>query len=269
MKTCDIQEKVSHDDKGNLHRVSNVLYPRLVVFRPVKPCGTAVIICPDGGYKSLNIENARFIAQRLNTEGITAFVLVYRLPSGQMMTNLSIAGLQDVREAFRLVRRQADKWKLLLDKIGLWGSSAGGHLAAMAATHYNTVFEEGKSIDGLRPDFLVLAWPVVSFCSEYTHKGSMRNLLGENPGMEQKFFFSPERHVTHNTPPTFLVHADNDTSVSANNSIMFYQALKEAGVPAELHIYGKGGHGFGIVPDVRDSWMNRLFVWMCQQNFIQ
>jgi acetyl esterase/lipase len=177
-KSNNLQENILYDDQGNVQRVSSVLNPRLIVFSPKNPCGTGIIICPGGGYKGLNIENARFIAERLNQAGITAFILIYRLPSAQLQEDPSVSCLQDVQEAFRLVRRQAHSWGLSPDKTGLMGSSAGGHLAAMAATHYHIAYEKDKATDGLRPDFLVLAWPVISFRPGYIYKGLIELLLG-------------------------------------------------------------------------------------------
>jgi acetyl esterase/lipase len=263
----ETQENIIYDSDGNIRRISNVIYPRLIAFFPQKPSEMAIIICPGGGYQRLNIENTRFIAQRLNKKGITVFSLIYRLPSSELQVNPSISGLQDVQEALRLVRRRAPEWGLSNDKIGLWGSSAGGHLAAMAATHTQTVYEEAKTTEGIRPDFLILAWPVVSFKPPLEHKGSVRNLLGENPEKEQLTYFSPEEWVDRNTPPVFLVHAGDDPSIKVNNSIVFYQALRKAGVSAEMHLYETGGHGFGISPEVKESWMEQLFLWI--QNCIK
>lgn len=248
--------------------VENIWVPRLVVFKPERSCGTGVIICPGGGYQTLNIENARFISERLNAEGVTTFVIVYRLPSSEIMLNPSIALLQDVQEAFRLVRSRAAEWRLQAGKIGLWGSSAGGHLAAMGATHYPTAFEKDKPTAGLRPDFLILAWPVVTFREPYV-QGSVYYLLGPDPTMEQLAFYSPEEHITKDTPPAFQVHASNDLIVPAYNSILFYLKMFRAGVPSELHIYESDKHGFGIAPDVKDSWMSQLFVRMKNQNLLK
>lgn len=264
-KSSETKENISHDKDGNIQYISNVLNPRLIVFFPEKPCGTAIIICPGGGYSRLNIENTRFIAQRLNREGITVFSLIYRLPSVQSQENPSISGLQDVQEALRLVRSQATKWNLYDNRIGLWGSSAGGHLAAMAATHAQTSYENHKTTDGIRPDFLILAWPVISFLPPLAHNGSVRNLLGDNPNNKQLAYFSPEESVDRNTPPTFLVQASDDSTVNVGNSIIFYQALIKAGINAEMHLYEKGGHGFGIIPEDKNSWMEQLFPWIQNQ----
>ncbi|OFX28897.1 MAG: hypothetical protein A2W90_08520 [Bacteroidetes bacterium GWF2_42_66] len=255
-------ENRRYNPAGELTHISSVAVPRLLVYKPESPCGTGIIICPGGGYSNLNVENTRFVANRLNRMGITVFVLVYRLPVNLLSPDKSIASLQDVQASFRLVRSRLAEWGLLSDRIGLWGSSAGGHLAAMAATHYSTSYVSGADTSGLRPDFLVLTFPVVSFRPGLVHKGSMKNLLGENPDEQQIAYYSPDEWVNTRTPVAFIVHANDDKSVSACNSIRFYEALKKAGVPAELHIYENGGHGFGIAPDVGDSWFSQLEIWL-------
>ncbi|WP_341228428.1 alpha/beta hydrolase [uncultured Arcticibacterium sp.] len=257
----DRPEKMTFNSEGQLIALSSVLNPRLLLYRPNSPNGASVILCPGGGYRNLNIENVRFIAQRLNEMGVTAFILTYRLPADGLMVDPSIGSLQDVQQALRVVRGRASEWNLKRDKVGLWGSSAGGHLAAMAATHWNVSYEKGKDTIDLRPDFLILAWPVVTFRGTYVHKGSRRNLLGENLNEELLADFSPNEQVNVNTPPTFLVHAGEDPGVSVSNSILFYQALKENRVPAELHIYEENVHGFGVAPEVENSWMSELRHW--------
>ncbi len=257
-----------YNQAGELTHISNVAIPRLLVYKPDSVCGTAIIICPGGGYSRLNVENTRFVANRLNRMGITVFVLVYRLPADISTSDKSIASLQDVQAAFLLVRDRAEEWGLASDRIGLWGGSAGGHLAAMAATHYTTSYVFGADTSMLRPDFLVLTWPVISFRSGLVNKSSMKNLLGENPDEQQIAYYSHDEWVNTRTPVTFIVHANDDKSVSACNSIRFYEALKKAGVPAELHIYEKGGHGFGIAPDVQNSWFSQLEIWLKGRNLI-
>ncbi len=261
----DRPEKMTFNSEGQLIALSSVLNPRLLLYRPNSPNGASVILCPGGGYRNLNIENVRFIAQRLNEMGVTAFILTYRLPADGLMVDPSIGSLQDVQQALRVVRGRASEWNLKRDKVGLWGSSAGGHLAAMAATHWNVSYEKGKDTIDLRPDFLILAWPVVTFRGTYVHKGSRMNLLGENLNGELLADFSPNEQVNVNTPPTFLVHAGEDPSVSVLNSILFYQALKENKVPAELHVYEENVHGFGVAPEVENSWMSELRHWFVKR----
>jgi len=261
-------ERKTFNEAGQLTALSRVIKPRLLVYRPATNNGTGIILCPGGGYRNLNIENVRFIAQRLNKLGITAFILTYRLPADSLMVDRSIGALQDVQQSLKLVRQRATEWGLRTDRIGLWGSSAGGHLAAVAATHWNKSYLPDKDTLNLRPDFLVLAWPVVSFRPEVAHQGSMKNILGEHPTEQQIANFSPDEQVTSATPPTFMVHASDDPSVPTANSILFYEALKKNKVPAELHIYEKGGHGFGIDPIVKNSWMSQLEVWMNNRKLI-
>ncbi|QDK81922.1 alpha/beta hydrolase [Spirosoma sp. KCTC 42546] len=261
-------EKRTYDETGRLTAVSHVLVPRLIVYRAASPNGTGLIICPGGGYRNLNTENARFIAQRLNQWGITAFVLTYRLPTDGLMQDRAVGPFQDAQQALRIVRQRAAEWQLQTRRIGILGSSAGGHVAAMAATQFSKVFELGKDTTALRPDFLVLCWPVVSFRPDIAHQGSVKNLLGDHPAAGQLADYSPEEHVTAATPPTFLVHAGDDPTVTFSNSIRFYEALKKVNVPAELHLYEKGGHGFGIKPDLPDSWMTQLEIWLRNRGFL-
>lgn len=261
-------EKRTYDADGRLTALSNVIVPRLIVYRPATSNGTGIIICPGGGYRNLNTENARFIAQRLNQWGITAFVLTYRLPADGLMQDRSVGPFQDIQQAFRVVRQRAAEWGIQPNRLGVLGSSAGGHVAAIAATQFTKAFEPGKDTTSLRPDFLVLCWPVVSFRPDIAHQGSVKNLLGDQPTDKQLADFSPEEHVTAATPPTFLVHAGNDPTVKFSNSIRFYEALRKANVPAELHLYEKGGHGFGIKPDLPDSWMTQLEIWLRNRGFL-
>jgi acetyl esterase/lipase len=230
-------------------RVYKVSKPTLSVFFPAKEVATntAVVICPGGGYKLLAIEKEGYkVAKWLNTLGITAVVLKYRLPNDSIMINKSIGPLQDAQEAIRIVRRNAKKWNLNEDKIGIMGFSAGGHLASTLTTHYNdTLYNLGDNLSA-KPNFSLLIYPVISMNSEITHQGSKTNLLGESPSNELVTAFSNELQITAATPKTFLVHASDDGSVPVENSVLYYLALKANQVPAELHIYEKGGHGFGL-----------------------
>jgi len=263
-----LPERAKFSNNGQLIALSNVINPRLLVFRPETPNGTAVIICPGGGYRNLNIENVRFIAHRLMKMGITSFVLTYRLPADSLMIDKSTGAMQDVQQALRIVRQKAGDFELNFNRIGVWGSSAGGHLAAMAGTHWNKSYDPKSDTTGLRPDFLILAWPVISFRAGMVHHGSMLNLLGKKPTEQQLSDYSADEQVDSQTPPTFLVHASDDPTVPVDNSIRFYQALKKHKVSAELHIYEKGGHGFGISPDVKNSWMSQLEIWFANRGLI-
>ncbi|MFN7936792.1 MAG: alpha/beta hydrolase [Bryobacteraceae bacterium] len=225
--------------------------------------GTAIVVCPGGGYRGLAMDHeGKQIAEWLNKQGISAFVLKYRL--GPRYHHPAM--LNDAQRAIRMVRSEAAKLGVAADRIGIWGFSAGGHLASTASTH----FDEGNpsSADpvervGSRPDFAILAYPVISFTTDYVHKGSRTNLLGDNPDPQLVRSLSNELQVTPRTPPTFLFHTNEDTGVPAENSVLYYLALRKAGVPAEMHIYEPGKHGVGLAPQhpVLSSWGPRLSDW--------
>jgi acetyl esterase/lipase len=228
-----------------------------------KATGTAVVVCPGGGYGGLAIAHeGNEIAKRLNDWGVSAFVLKYRVAPYRHPVPMT-----DVQRAIRTVRSKAAEWKLDAAKIGVMGFSAGGHLASTAATH----FDDGQSdaadpIDRLscRPDFAILCYPVISFSTEYVHAGSRKNLLGDYARDSFIRSLSNELQVTERTPPTFLFHTGEDKSVPPENSILFYRALRKAGVPAELHIYERGPHGVGLAKDdpVLGTWSERLAGWL-------
>ncbi len=238
--------------------------PSLTIYLPEKPTGTGVVVCPGGGYGHLAMDHeGKQIAEWLNARGVAAFVLQYRLGPRYHHP----APLQDAQRAIRWVRSQAADLGVAKDRIGIWGFSAGGHLASTTGTH----FDAGRpdSLDpieraGSRPDFMILAYPVISLTTAYTHKGSRDNLLGPNfdPALAESL--SNEKQVTSQTPPTFLFHTNQDTGVPAENSLMFYQALRKAGVAAELHIYERGPHGVGLAPQdpVLSTWSGRLADWL-------
>jgi acetyl esterase/lipase len=225
--------------------------------------GTAVIVCPGGGYLHLSMEKeGSDVARWWNSLGVTAFVLKYRLgPKYHHPIELG-----DAQRAIRTVRARASEWGVRPDRVGIMGFSAGGHLTSSAGTH----FDAGKTdapdaIDrqSSRPDFLVLGYPVISF-TQNVHQGSKRALLGDNPDPKLVENLSNELQVTAQTPPTFLFHTTNDQTVPVENSVMFYLALRKAGVPAEMHIYENGPHGVGLAPtdEALSSWPARLADWM-------
>lgn len=263
--SADYQEKQTIKD-GILQSTSFVTIPTLSIFIPkdVKPNQTAIIIFPGGGYSHLSMDKeGTKVANWLNSLGITAFVLKYRLPSDLIMKNKNIGPLQDAQEAMRYVRENAAKWKIDSNKIGTIGFSAGGHLASTLATHYNDKTYESDSKISARPDFSLLIYPVISMENGITHKGSQSNLLGNNPSQLLIDSFSNDKKVTQQTPPTFLVHATDDTAVLPENSINYYLALKKNNVTSELHLYENGGHGFGLgVKDTSKNWTKDCEGWL-------
>jgi acetyl esterase/lipase len=225
--------------------------------------GTAVIVCPGGAYGHLAMDHeGDQVAKWLNSLGVSAFVLKYRLgPKYHHPVEL-----WDAQRAIRTVRSKAAEYRLSPDRIGIMGFSAGGHLASTAGTHFDA--GDPANSDPInrvssRPDFLVLCYPVISF-GEFAHQGSRRNLLGENPDPKLVESLSNETQVTARTPPTFLFHTTTDATVPVENSVMFYAALRKAGVPAELHIYERGPHGVGLAPtdEVLSTWPARLADWL-------
>jgi acetyl esterase/lipase len=247
-------------------RVREVSVPTLTVFLPAreKATGAAVIICPGGGYGLLAISHEGYdVAKELNKMGVAALVLKYRLPSDRIMKDKETGPLQDAQEAIRLTRKNAAQWNIDAGKVGIMGFSAGGHLAATAGTLFKNPVRKELIGTNLRPDFIILAYPVISFSDSLGHRGSRNNLLGNTPSAEKKILYSAERQVTADTPPTFLVHAQDDQGVKAGNSIKLYEALTTNKIPSELHIYPKGGHGFGMNnPTTKDLWMGRLENWL-------
>ena len=244
--------------------IRNVSKPTLTLYlpEPGKANGTAVIVCPGGGYGVLVMDyEGHRIAKELNKSGIAAFILKYRLPSDQTMQDKSIGPLQDAQQAIKTVRERASEWKVDPGKIGIMGFSAGGHLASTAGTHYDSTFIDNPAKASLRPDFMILVYPVISLSDGIGHKGSGSNLLGTTPSAEKIKYFSNELQVSKTTPPTFLTHAGDDTVVPVSNSIKFYEALNSKGVPADMHIYSKGEHGYLNAPSFQE-WFGRCLQWM-------
>jgi len=250
-------------------RVSKVTDPLLIAYIPAKPNGTAVIICPGGGYGILAIDKeGNNVAKKFNEVGITAFVLKYRLPSDLIMEDKSMGPLQDALQAIYLVRKNANVWGINPAKIGVMGFSAGGHLAASLSVHYNDMKVQNQENISLRPNFSLLIYPVITFGS-YAHAGSVKNLVGDQPTDAQRRYFSAELHVNAQTPPTFLVHANNDGSVPVKNSLAYDEALAKNKVPSEMHIYQAGGHGFGLNnTTTKENWFETMKNWMRSNNLL-
>jgi len=258
-------EEKTETDNG-IVIINKISIPTLTIFLPPKEKanGTAVIICPGGGYWVSAIEHeGNNVAKKFNEMGVAAFVLKYRIPNEATMINKEIGPLQDAQQAIKTVRMRAKKWNVKNNRIGIMGFSAGGHLASTAGTHFNTAVIENKENISLRPDFMILIYPVISFQDSIGHIGSRDQLIGKQPAKDKVDLYSNELQVTEKTPPTFLVHASDDDGVNPNNSVVFYQALIKNKVSAELHIYQKGGHGFGMDnKTTKDKWMERCKNWM-------
>jgi acetyl esterase/lipase len=225
---------------------------------------TAVIVCPGGGYGFLAKDHeGDQIARWLNSLGVSAFLLQYRIAPRYHYP----APVLDGQRAIRFVRAHAAEYHVLPDRIGIWGFSAGGHLASTTGTHFDA--GDPRAADPIdrpscRPDFMILAYPVISFTTPYTHRGSLRNLLGDNPDPKLVASLSNETQVTAQTPPTFLFSTNEDNGVPAENSVLFYLALRKAGVPAEIHVYERGPHGVGLASTdaVLVTWTQRVKDWL-------
>lgn len=235
--------------------------PTLTVFQPENPNGQAIIICPGGGYyKTAFDKEGTLVAEELVKKGITCFVLKYRIPQDLTNVDKSLAPLQDAQQAIRYARKNAKLYQLNPNQIGIMGFSAGGHLAASAATHFQKNADTNETdTTSVRPDFVALIYPVISFTNDLTHSGSRTNLIGENPNAAEILKWSNEEQVTADAPPAFLVHAADDKVVSIGNSLAYYSACIANGVSAEMHLYPSGGHGFGLFNTTTDDvWMERL-----------
>lgn len=269
-KAYAMKEIVNAEPGGRIQGYRKVSQPTLTIFLPKEnPTGTGVVIYPGGGYvsESYNGEGIK-IAETFVKHGIAAFVVKYRLPSDSIMVDKSIGPLQDAQQAIRQVRERAKEWQLRPDRIGIMGFSAGGHLASTVGTKFNTPVIENPGRVSLRPDFMILIYPVISMSETLAHKGSRTSLLGEKPSQELIERFSNERHVTDQTPPTYLTHTGDDKVVDVDNSIVFYEALRHHRVPAEMHLYPTGNHGF-VLKLPTEEWMQPLFSWMKKNGWVQ
>jgi acetyl esterase/lipase len=267
-KPCDEKDHEFIDTswmKPGILVVDHITKPTLTVFEPAagKRTKTAVIICPGGGYGIIAAgHEGADVAKVFNDAGVTAFVLRYRLPKDECMNHKEYVPLMDAQQAIYFVRSHAEQYNIDPNKIGIMGFSAGGHLASTAGTHFNPVRTELAGAN-VRPDFMMLIYPVISFNEQIGHMGSRDNLLGKDPDEKLVHLFSNEEQVTAQTPPTFLVHASDDDGVNPENSIRFYQALLKNKVQAELHLYEHGGHGFGLHnASTKEDWFKSCIDWM-------
>ena len=246
--------------------VINIINPTITVYLPekTKSTGTAVLICPGGGYSFVSAgHEGSEIALAFNRIGVAAFVLRYRLPDDACMVNKQEVPLMDAQQAIYLIRKNAGQWNIDTARIGVIGFSAGGHVASTLGTHFDRPVRRELAGMDLRPDFMMLIYPVISFRPGVAHMGSRDNLLGPDPADSVIHYYSNEEQITPQTPPTFLAQASDDDVVSPQNSILFYEALLKNHVPAELHLYEHGGHGFGLHnPTTTDHWFTRCEHWM-------
>jgi acetyl esterase/lipase len=257
-------------DTADIVRIRNVQKPDIAVFLPSKKnaTGEAVVICPGGGYGILAYDwEGSDIARWLNSEGIAAFVLKYRLPGSKSNIVPHLSPLMDAQRAMRLVRSRAEEWNVDPSKVGIMGFSAGGHLASTLSTHFDNGDPDNSDPverQGCRPDFSVLVYPVISFTEDFQHSGSRINLLGEDADESLVRYYSNELQVTETTPPAMLIHADDDTGVPVENSLAYYEALRAHEVSAEIHIYPYGGHGFSLAigQGHLSTWPDRVIDWI-------
>jgi len=246
--------------------------PTLTVFRPAqeKMNGAAVVVCPGGGYGVLAAHENRPIAEWLNSIGITSFVLKYRLGPRYHHPVM----MEDVNRAIRTVRARAKDWAIDPNRIGIIGFSAGGHLASTAVTHFGagtTDAPDPVERVSSRPDFGMLIYPVITMTDPFAHRGSRKNLLGDEPAQELIDFMSSEKQVTDQTPPCFLVHTSTDAAVPLQNSLMFVDAMEKHHVPVELHVFDHGPHGIGLGgtdPEL-SQWPGLCAMWMAHHGWLK
>ncbi|MCG2615443.1 alpha/beta hydrolase [Terrimonas sp. NA20] len=266
-----VNKEASSIEEGVL-LLKDISVPTLTMYRPDSGQKTpAVVICPGGAYRVLAAgHEGEDVARVLAGWGIAAFVLKYRLPDDASMHDRSIAPLQDAQRAMQMIRENAAQWNVDTGRVGVMGFSAGGHLASTLSTHFAKAQIENHLTISLRPDFSILIYPVVSFADSLTHQVCRSTLLGEEITTEKIREFSNDMHVSKETPPAFLVHAIDDKSVKLGNSIAYKEALERNGIPVELHIYEKGGHGFGMNnPAASDQWTDRLKQWLIARKIIK
>jgi acetyl esterase/lipase len=243
---------------------AGVTKPTLEIYLPEKEkaTGAAVVICPGGGYAVVVYQGEGIkTAKEFAKNGVAAFVLKYRIPDDSTMVDKKIGPLQDAQQAVKIVRENASKWGIDVNKVGIMGFSAGGHLTSTEATHYKKAMIENNINTNLRPDFQILVYPVTSMQDSLTHRDSRANLLGKNPSGETVNEFSNELQVDENTPPAYITQAGDDKVVDVDNSIVFYESLRHHKVPAEMHLYPHGGHGF-VLSLKTEEWMAPIFKWM-------
>jgi len=264
-KPTELKDMPQNLSEGLVRRVIN---PTLEMYLPEKDkaSGAAVVICPGGGYSVIVYGGEGVLtAKEFAKKGIAAFVLKYRLPNDSFQVNKTIAPLQDAQQAIKIVRDSASAWGIDVNKVGIMGFSAGGHVASTEATHFNKALIENKNNTNLRPDFQILIYPVISMHDSLTHKDSRTQLLGSDPTKENVDLYSNELQVNKDSPPAYITQAADDKVVDVDNSIIYFEKLRHNNVPVEMHIYEKGNHGFVFK---HPGWMDPLFEWMQSHNWM-
>jgi len=243
--------------------------PNLTLYKPEKQNGCAVVVCPGGGYGGLAVDHeGKQIGAWFNEFGVTAFVLRYRHAPYRHPIPLN-----DLQRAIRTVRAQADEFGIDPKRVGIMGFSAGGHLCSTAVTHFDagdSNSEDPIEQQSSRPDFGILCYPVITLTEDFMHRGSRNNLLGNDPDPKLVQHLSNELQVTKATPPVFLFHTYEDTAVPPQNSLVFFMAMKEHGVPGELHLYEKGRHGVGLAKNIEGTknWPRQLHDWLKVRGYL-
>lgn len=257
----------------DIQKIFDVRVPTMEVFLPsIKTTnGQAVLICPGGGYEFLAYDwEGTDIAKWLNTKGIAAFVLKYRLPNTERNKNDHMSPIIDAQRALRLIRYHAEEWNINREKVGVMGFSAGGHLASTLGTQFDRKLVDTSDLINLisaRPDFMILIYPVISMSNINAHLGSRLNLLGPQPNDDLINRYSAHLNIRKSTPETFIVHSNDDATVDVENSILMYNALRSKGVPVEMHLFPEGGHGYSMAATnpalnswtiLLENWLNKL-----------
>lgn len=265
--------KETREERDGILRIGKITEPTIEVFLPKAEVstGTAVIIFPGGGYRIVAYSHeGTDVAKVFQEMGVAAFVVKYRMPDSATMQDKTIGPVQDAQRAIQWVRERSVEFNVNPKRVGVMGFSAGGHLASTAGTHFSKTYINNEKGINLRPDFMILIYPVVTMAESFTHAGSVANLLGWDPSDKLRTTFSAERNVTADTPPAFLVHTTVDKAVSPLNSIYLYQALIQNDIKAEMHIYQEGNHGFGMkLPNANEVWMERCRNWLQSNGWLK
>ncbi len=265
-------EESTRDPKEAWVYRQEISRPTLTVFLPARTSAPtpAVVICPGGSYRGVSIDKEGYsVAHAFNQFGVAAFVLKYRTPNPRHMTHTYLGPLQDAQQALHVVHQRSSEWNLDRKRIGIVGFSAGGHLAASTSTLFARPVLSSHSPATSRPAFSILIYPVITMRDELTHQVSRSQLLGSSPSAELIERYSTNEAITDSTPPAFLVHAADDAGVPVGNSIRYFEALRAKQISAQLFIYARGGHGYGLNnPTSSDRWIDSARHWMTSEGWL-